>query len=153
VLIIGQSSVHRTVRCTVCGTLRSRVFPGYVGYKSPDSPREAPDCLVFQPCNDYLPRRRAPTVTWSIGRSGAPHQTVWCPIEQETSQSRDSLSCLVLVLFTVRCAIGQSVAPTNRSKNCLPNRAPMTPSCLRAIKGTPRRMVHYTKNSLNILRR
>jgi hypothetical protein len=38
-------------------------------------------------------------------------------------------------------------------KNNLPNGSPMAPSCLGAIKGTPRRMEHYTKHSLNILRR
>jgi hypothetical protein len=37
-------------------------------------------------------------------------------------------------------------------KNCLPIGSPMTPSCLEAIKGTPRRMEHDTKHSLNILR-
>jgi hypothetical protein len=38
-------------------------------------------------------------------------------------------------------------------KNCLPNGAPTTPSCLRAIKGTTRRMEQDTKPPLNILRR
>jgi hypothetical protein len=38
-------------------------------------------------------------------------------------------------------------------KNFLPNGTPTAPSCLGAIKGTPRRMEHYTKHPLNILRR
>jgi hypothetical protein len=38
-------------------------------------------------------------------------------------------------------------------KNCLPNEDPMAPSCLGAIKRTPRRMQLYTKPPLNILRR
>jgi hypothetical protein len=38
-------------------------------------------------------------------------------------------------------------------KNCLPNRDPMAPSCLGAIKGTSRRMEQHTKPPLNILRR
>jgi hypothetical protein len=38
-------------------------------------------------------------------------------------------------------------------KNGLPNGSPTAPSYLGAIKGTPRRMEHYTKHSLNILRR
>jgi hypothetical protein len=38
-------------------------------------------------------------------------------------------------------------------KNCLPNGDPTAPSCLGAIKGTPRRMEHYNKPPLNILRR
>jgi hypothetical protein len=33
-----------------------------------------------------------------------------------------------------------------------PNGAPTAPNCLRAIKGTPRRMKQYTKHLLNILR-
>jgi hypothetical protein len=38
-------------------------------------------------------------------------------------------------------------------KNCLPNGDPTAPSCLGAIKGTPRYMEQYTKPPLNILRR
>jgi hypothetical protein len=37
-------------------------------------------------------------------------------------------------------------------KNCLPELLPTAPSCLGAIKGTPRRMEEYTKHTLNILR-
>ena len=33
-------------------------------------------------------------------------------------------------------------------KNCLPNGIPTAPSCLGAIKGTPRHMEEYTKHSL-----
>jgi hypothetical protein len=38
-------------------------------------------------------------------------------------------------------------------KNYLPIGSPTAPSCLGAIKGTPRRMEQNTKHSLNILRR
>jgi hypothetical protein len=37
-------------------------------------------------------------------------------------------------------------------KNCLPRLLPTAPSCLGAIKGTPRRMEENTKHTLNILR-
>jgi hypothetical protein len=37
-------------------------------------------------------------------------------------------------------------------KFCLPSWPPMAPSCLGAIKGTPRRMEEGTKHSLSILR-
>jgi hypothetical protein len=37
-------------------------------------------------------------------------------------------------------------------KNCLPNGVTTTPSCLGAIKGTPRHMEQNTKPPLNILR-
>jgi hypothetical protein len=36
-------------------------------------------------------------------------------------------------------------------KNCLPGMLSTAPSCLRAIKGTPRRMEEYTKHTLRIL--
>jgi hypothetical protein len=47
------------------------------------------------------------------------------------------------------CLVHQSI----EGKHCLPNGDPTAPSCLEAIKGTPRRMEHNTKPSLNILRR
>jgi hypothetical protein len=57
--------------------------------------------------------------------------------------------------FVVYCAhiVHCSVHRRTEGKNCLPNGVPMAPSCLGAIKGTPRRMEHYNKHSLNILRR
>jgi hypothetical protein len=45
------------------------------------------------------------------------------------------------------------VRQPTEGKNCLPNGDPTAPSCLGAIKGTPRRMEHKTKPPLNILRR
>jgi hypothetical protein len=44
------------------------------------------------------------------------------------------------------------MSPRTEGKNCLPNGAPTAPSCIGAIKGTPRHMEQYTKNLLNILR-
>jgi hypothetical protein len=46
------------------------------------------------------------------------------------------------------CAVHQPV----QGMNCLPNGDPTAPRCLGAIKGTPRRMEHYIKLPLNILR-
>jgi hypothetical protein len=57
------------------------------------------------------------------------------------------------VLFMSGGASDYPVRQPTEGKNCLPNGDPTTPSCLRAIKGTPRRMEHYTKHPLNILRR
>jgi hypothetical protein len=45
------------------------------------------------------------------------------------------------------------VRPRTEGNYGLPNGAPMAPSCLGAIKGTPRRVEHNTKHLLNILRR
>jgi hypothetical protein len=41
---------------------------------------------------------------------------------------------------------------STEGRNCLPRLSPMVPSCLGAIKETPRRMEEYTKLSRNILR-
>jgi hypothetical protein len=42
------------------------------------------------------------------------------------------------------------VRQATEGKNCLHGMHSMTPSCLGAIKGTPRRMEDYTKHSLSI---
>jgi hypothetical protein len=149
---------HRTVRrhspdspvCTRQSGARSAqlcalgFFLGYIGYNSPDSL-----CSAGQSGAPAMQRLS----TTSMGANGhLAHRTVRCPTEKEINQSGDSLSCTVRVLFSIRCAIGQSGAPTIESKNCVPNGVPTAPSCLGAIKGTPRRMKHYTKPPLNILR-
>jgi hypothetical protein len=58
----------------------------------------------------------------------------------------------------VHCSLSDGVpdcpvCPWTKGNYGLPNGAPMAPSCLGAIKGTPRRMEHYTNHLLNILRR
>jgi hypothetical protein len=50
---------------------------------------------------------------------------------------------------TVHCL----VRPQTEGNHCLLNGASTAPSCLGAVKGTPRRMEKYTKHPLNILRR
>jgi hypothetical protein len=42
------------------------------------------------------------------------------------------------------------VHQATEGKNCLPGMLSTTPSCLGAIKGTPRRMEEHTKHSLSI---
>jgi hypothetical protein len=44
------------------------------------------------------------------------------------------------------------VRPRTEGNQSLPNGAPTAPRSLGAIKGTPRRMEHYTKHPLNIIR-
>jgi hypothetical protein len=51
------------------------------------------------------------------------------------------------LLFTVRCAIGQSGAPATREGWELPNEAPMALRPFGAIKGTPRRLKQVHKCS------
>jgi hypothetical protein len=132
------TKIHRTVRC-------------------------APDCPVSQ-------RRPQPTVDSAIsGRRVArangrlvtpdcPVCTGQCPVRQRDQRSNDQL-CLIrkeiehrTANVHVRWCTGLSGAPPNRTQNCLPIGTSTAPSCLGVIKGTPRRMEHYTKHSLNILR-
>jgi hypothetical protein len=44
------------------------------------------------------------------------------------------------------------VLQATEGKNCLPGMLSTAPSCLGAIKGTPRRMEEYTKHSPSILK-
>ena len=83
--------------------------------------------------------------------SGAPDSPV--PLEAETSQSGDSLSCPMRALFTVRCAPDSPVHPRTEGNQGLPNGTPTARSSLGAIKGTLRRMELHTKHQLNILQR
>jgi hypothetical protein len=50
------------------------------------------------------------------------------------------------------CIVQCPVHPRTKGNNGLPNGAPTAPSCLGAIKGTPRRMEQNTKHPLNIIR-
>jgi hypothetical protein len=111
----------------------------------------------------------APTVGRAIRvrRVGAPtvgrgHQTVWCaPDSIRCANCRNSAM--------VGCAIlGRRSAPDHEQwmfdgapdcpvrhptegKICLPRMPPTAPSCLGAIKGTPRRMEEIPKHTLSIL--
>jgi hypothetical protein len=98
-----------------------------------------------------------PTVTWS-------HQTVRCAPDSVRCAKRTEGATVGFARKGRRSGTGQglfmsggatdySVRHPIEGKNCLPNGSPMTPSYLGAIKRTPRRMEHYTKHSLNILRR
>jgi hypothetical protein len=51
---------------------------------------------------------------------------------------------------SVRCAPDCPVRPTTEGKDGLPDLFSTAPSCLGAIKGTPRRMEETTKHSYNI---
>jgi hypothetical protein len=104
---------HRTIRChppnsPVHGPANSLLsgFLAYVGYNSPDGPREVPDSPVSQ----------QPTLVAmsALGQrsSGAPDSPV--PPEQESSQSGDFLP--KPSPHTVHCPVctGQSGAPADR---------------------------------------
>ena len=98
----------------------------------------------------------APTVSWCTGLSGV-HRTVsgapMGPEEQrsdapdlEGDHAPDSLQDL---------SGGAPDCPVRHStegRNCLPRLSPTAPSCLGAIKETPRCIEQNNKHSLNILR-
>jgi hypothetical protein len=90
------------------------------------------------------------------GRKGAPdmsgvHRT--CPVRQRLPNLQRSTA-----LFkegnrapdSVRCAPDCPVRPTTEGKDGLLDLLSTAPSCLGAIKGTPRRMEENTKHSYNI---
>jgi hypothetical protein len=102
-----------------------------------------------RPCN---PRATRGPQQWSVGHTGLSgvHRTVsGAPIapkdqwldapEKEGDHAPNSYrTCLV--------------RHSTEGRNCLPSWSPTAPSCLGAIKGTPRRMEELPKHSLSILR-
>jgi hypothetical protein len=122
------AKIHRTVWCT-------------------------PDCPVSQrsaaqSARDTWPSQRLEDGT---GLSGV-HRT--CPVRQRLQVCQRSAS-----LFkegnrapdSVRCAPDCPVPPTTEGKNGFPDLCSTAPSCLGAIKGTPRHMEEYTKHPLSII--
>jgi hypothetical protein len=117
----------------------------------------APDCPVSQ-------LRQRPTVVRAInarhvassnGRLDAP-DSVRC-----TNQPRGAT--VVCARYGRRSRTGHEqwlsggapdcpVHHSTEDRNCLPSWSPTAPSCLGALKETPRRMEDYTKLSRNILR-
>jgi hypothetical protein len=70
-----------------------------------------------------------------------PH-TGWSGALQKRESANQRILCRVLCSY---CSLSGAppdslVHRRTEGKNCLPNGAPTTPSCLEAIKGTPRRM-------------
>jgi hypothetical protein len=98
----------------------------------------------------------APTVSWA-------HRTVWCAPNSVRCANGLGGATVGCARYGRRSRTGHEEwlsggAPdclghhSTEGKNGLPNWSPTAPSCLGAIKGTPRRMEHYTKVSRNILR-
>ena len=126
------AKIHRTVRC-------------------------APDCPVSQ-------RSTGPTVGRAIcaGHVAEPtarrgHRTVRCAPDMSgapTAPRSATVGCAFLegdrAPDSVRCAPDCPVRPMTEGKISLPRLLSMAPSCLGAIKGTPRRMEEHTKHSYNI---
>jgi hypothetical protein len=109
----------------------------------------SPDCSVSQ-------RRQRPTVGHAInvrhvaranGRLGTPD----CPVCTDPKDQRSDAPDLEGD-HAPDCYSDCPVHHSTEGRNCLPRLSPTAPSCLGAIKGTPRRIEQYTKLSRNILR-
>jgi hypothetical protein len=157
----GLSGVHRTVSGAQAGSAMnsspSRIRRGRYDYNSPD----CPVCTGLS----VEPTTPAPTVGSAIsgrrvardnGHLVAP-DCVWCAKRTEGTTvgfaRKGRRSSTRQGLFMSGGAPDCPVRHPIEGKNGLPNGSPTAPSYLGAIKGTPRRMEHYTKHSLNILRR
>jgi hypothetical protein len=66
------------------------------------------------------------------------------------SSSREGNCQSDMLLFTVRCANGQSGAPANRKGWELPNEAPTAPRPFGTLKGTPRRLQQVHKSNQQV---
>jgi hypothetical protein len=150
-LSLGASDcpvVHRTVSGAprwLWRTGHSREFVGGVQLQFTGLSGGAPDCPVSQ-------RPPAQRSTTQFARDAWPQPTVGWGAPNSVRCANDYNSA------TVGCAIlGRRSTPDNEQwmsggapdcpvrhptegKNCLPRMPPTTPSCLGAIKGTPRRM-------------
>jgi hypothetical protein len=160
--------VHRTVRwctgqCPVCqagscelATLGNKLTA--YGYNSPDCPM----CtgLSGEPTVGWANGRlRDPRETRgrANGREGAPDCPVCtgqCPVRQRlqgcqrsASPNKEGNPHRTVSGGAPDCPVCQAT----EGKNCLPGLLSTAPSCLGAIKGTPRRMEENTKHSLSTL--
>jgi hypothetical protein len=153
--------VHRTVSGAQTGPATNSSLSGKsagAATKNHRTVRCAPDCPVSQrrprpTVGSAINGRHVaePTVTWSHRTvSGAPRgpRTQW-----SVSPKKGRRSGTGQVLFMSGGAPNCPVRHPTEGKNCLPIGSPTAPSCLGAIKRISRRMEHYTKHSLIILRR
>jgi hypothetical protein len=117
--------IHRTVRC-------------------------APDCPVSQ-------RSAGPTVGCAICARhvaeptvGRGHRTVRCANGSQAPTVDYATEGKKSAPDSVRCASDCPVRQATEGKICLPGMLSTAPSCLGAIKGTPRRMEEHIKHSQSI---
>ena len=120
-LLTGRSGVHRTVqcvhrivRCKVCElvALGCSLATSTINHRTVRTWHRTVQCSsrAMATCHDDERQRSYGAPDGPVPhtrRSGAPQK-------KETSQSGDSLSRPVLILFIVRCATEQFGAPTNR---------------------------------------
>jgi hypothetical protein len=151
----GAPDSVRCARLTRRELLALGKLPTVYGYNSPD----CPVCtgLSGEPTVGQGQRSAARSArdTWpsqrsegSTGLSGV-HRTVRCAISSQIRNGRQRSTALFMEINrapdSVRCAPDCPVRPTTEGKDGLPDLLSTAPSCLGAIKGTPRRMEEKTK--------
>jgi hypothetical protein len=141
--------VHRTVRWVI--RARAQVFGDELIALRKEKDVATKNHRTVQWVNGASGNRspaRSTGDTWlSHSRTVAPD----CPVCQQVRRSNGRLR-QKRKRIVPDCYGSCPVHHSTEGKNCLPSWSPTTPSCLRAIKGTPRRMEQYTKHSLSILR-
>jgi hypothetical protein len=153
--------VHRTVRwctgpCPVCQAGSSELAA--LGNSSTTYGYNSPDCPVSQ-------RSAGPTVACAICARhvaeptvGRGHRTVRCAPDSVRCTNGSQAPTVDFAAEgkksapnSVRCAPDCPVRQATEGKICLSRMLSTTPSCLGAIKGTPRRMEDKPKHSLSTL--
>jgi hypothetical protein len=135
-------------------------LPTAYGYNSPDCPvctGLSGETTVGR--GNGRPRDLRETRGRANGRKGAPDCPVCtghvrCAIGSQISNCLQRSTALFMEINqapdSVRCAPDCPVRPTTEGKDGLPDLFSTAPSCLGAIKGTPRRIEENNKHSYNI---
>jgi hypothetical protein len=92
------------------------------------------------------PRATRGKCQWSDGAPDCPVCTGQCPVRQRLQDCNGRLCQIRKEIRTGQCPVRQAT----EGKNCLLEMLSTAPSCLGAMKGTPRRMEEDTKHSLSI---
>jgi hypothetical protein len=136
----GQCPVRQAGGCQLAALETSTAV---YGYKSPDCPVSQQSA---RPTIGRVIRARRvvePTVRRGTGLSGAPTAL---NLQRSASPKKERNLHRTVSGGAPDCLVRQAT----EGKNCLPGMLSMAPSCLGAIKGTPRRMEENTKHSLSI---
>jgi hypothetical protein len=140
-------------RCTGLSTL---------GSSSAAYDYNSPDCPVSQRPPAQRSAAKSAGSAWPAPMVGKVHRTVRCApdsVRCANGYHSATVGCAILgrrsAPGTEQCLSGGApdcpVRHLTEGKNCLPRLPPTAPSCLGAIKGTPRCMEEIPKHTLSIL--
>jgi hypothetical protein len=139
-LYLGAPAVHQAGFCELAA----------LGISSAAYDYNSPDCPVSQ-------RSAGPTVGCAICARhvakptvGRGHRTVRCAPDSVRCANDSQAPMVGYTTEGKKSAPDCPVRQATEGKNCLPGMLSTAPSCLGAIKGTPRRMEEYTKHPLSI---